>query len=128
MKRLSVLVVDDVEAFGRLLADGLRESGHRVALAVNGAQAAAMLSKLRFDLVVTDIIMPVSDGFELIEAVRRAQPAAKVIAMSGGGKLYSADACLEAAREAAVDAVMEKPFGPQALKEAIERLFGSADA
>jgi len=123
MKSLSILVVDDVEAFAHLLAEGLRQEGHSVTCAEDGRIAATLLGERTFDLVVTDIIMPVSDGFELIDEVRKVQPKARIFAMSGGGNLYSAGACLEAAEQSGVDAVLRKPFGPQALNEAMVRVF-----
>jgi CheY-like chemotaxis protein len=124
MNPLSILVVDDVEAFARLLADGLRESGHAVACASDGKDAAAMLGRVKFDLVITDIIMPAADGYELIDQVRKIQPQVRIIAMSGGGKLYDPGAVLGAAQQSGADAVLQKPFGPDVLKREIERLFG----
>ncbi len=123
MQPLSILVVDDVDAFARLLADGLRQLGHAVACASNGRDATALVAKLRFDVVVTDIVMASGSGFDLIDDVKRLQPRARLIAMSGGGNLYSADACLRAADETGVDALLQKPFGPKELGDAIERLY-----
>lgn len=123
MPSLSILVVDDVLAFAELLAQGLRGLGHTTTCAGDGREAAALLIQQRFDVVVTDIIMPVGDGFELIDAVKRVQPDARIIAMSGGGKLYSAGAVLDAAQQNGVDAILQKPFGPQALSEALDRVL-----
>jgi CheY-like chemotaxis protein len=126
MAPLSILVVDDVESFAKLLAQGLRDRGHAVTCATNGTDAAAVLKHLRFDAVVTDIIMPSGDGFELIDEVKRMQPHARILAMSGGGKAYSAGACLQAAEGSGIHAVLQKPFGPEALSQALERLFPAA--
>jgi two-component system, chemotaxis family, chemotaxis protein CheY len=123
MSPLSILVVDDVEAFARLIADTLRQAGHAVTCANNGRDAVVLLPKLRFDVVITDIIMPVSNGFELIDEVKRVQPEARILAISGGGKLYSADACLQSAEQSGTNAVLLKPFGPAELLDAVERLF-----
>lgn len=123
MTPISILVVDDNEAFAALLAEGLRERGHTVACASDGKAAAKLVHSQRYDAIITDIIMPTGDGFELIDEVKRTLPDARVIAMSGGGKLYSAGACLQAAEQNGVDAIMQKPFGPQAIAEQLERLF-----
>jgi CheY-like chemotaxis protein len=123
MGPLSILVVDDVAAFARLLADSLRAAGHAVVCAANGREAIGLLPAHRFDLVVTDIIMPVGNGFELIDEVRRLQPAARILAISGGGKLYSAEACLQSAEQSGTDGVLLKPFGPGELIDAVQRLF-----
>jgi CheY-like chemotaxis protein len=119
----SILVVDDVDAFARLLADGLREAGHAVICAANGRDAAEILTKVKFDVVITDIIMPVGSGFELIDEIKRTQPEARIIAISGGGKLYDAAACLQAAEQGGTDAVLLKPFGPKALLDTLEKVF-----
>lgn len=123
MSPLSILVVDDNEAFAALLAEGLRERGHTVTCAGDGRAAVALVHANPYDAVITDIIMPTGDGFELIDEVKRTRPKTRVIAMSGGGKLYSAGACLQAAEQNGVNAVMQKPFGPQAIAEQLERLF-----
>jgi CheY-like chemotaxis protein len=125
MQPRSILLVDDVEPFARLLADSLREAGHTVVCAANGRDAALFVSKLRFDAVVTDIIMPESNGFELIDEIKRVQPQARILAISGGGKLYSAAACLQAAEQSGTHAVLLKPFGPAELLDALEKLFAA---
>jgi CheY-like chemotaxis protein len=123
MGSLSILVVEDVEAFAGVLLTGLSDAGHRVVHASDGSQAANLMSRERFDLVITDIIMPEADGFDVIDTTRKLQPHARVFAMSGGGKLYSAHACLEAAETSNVDAILLKPFTLEDLNERIERLF-----
>jgi two-component system, chemotaxis family, chemotaxis protein CheY len=123
MAPLSILVVDDVEAFARLIADTLRQAGHAVTCANNGRDAVVLLPKLRFDLVITDIIMPSGDGFELIDEVKRLQPEARILAISGGGKLYSAEACLQSAEQSGTSGILLKPFGPAELLDTVQRLF-----
>jgi YesN/AraC family two-component response regulator len=97
--------------------------GHDVVYAANGKDGAAFLKKVRFDLVVTDIIMPEMDGLELIEIVKKVQPEARILAISGGGKLYTAQACLEAVEKGGADAVLLKPFGPEILMRTLEQMF-----
>ena len=125
MESRSILVVEDAEAFASALTAALTDAGHRVTYARNGAEADAALAAQPFDLVITDIIMPGQDGFEVIEHVRRIQPAARIFAMSGGGKLYSAHACLEAAEGSGIDAVFLKPFSFETLLARMRTLFAS---
>jgi chemosensory pili system protein ChpA (sensor histidine kinase/response regulator) len=69
MKRHSVLVVDDDAGVRSLYVDALEESGHRVAIAVDGAEALAKLREGSHPCVVlTDLRMPRMDGFELSRA------------------------------------------------------------
>lgn len=66
-----ILLVEDDEASVRLYANGLRQKGFEVHVACDGNDAAAMLEKDRFNIVVTDLMMPKSDGFSLVELVSR---------------------------------------------------------
>jgi CheY-like chemotaxis protein len=69
MKRHSVLVVDDDASVRSLYADALEESGHRVAIAVDGIEALARLREGSHPCVVlTDLRLPRMDGFELSRA------------------------------------------------------------
>ena len=72
VKRHSVLVVDDDPNVRALYVDSLEESGHRVAIANDGAQALDTLREGPHPCVVlTDLRMPRMDGFELLRAVSR---------------------------------------------------------
>lgn len=79
-----ILLVDDETSFIRSLADGLEMAGERfhVTTAENGKQAVELLKKLRFNLIITDLNMPVMDGFELLDYIKREQPGARVMVMS----------------------------------------------
>ena len=72
MKRHSVLVVDDDANVRALYVDALEESGHQVAIAIDGTQALDVLRAGDHPCVVlTDLRMPRMDGFELSRAVSR---------------------------------------------------------
>jgi CheY-like chemotaxis protein len=64
-----VLVVDDEVGIANLLADVLSDEGHRVLVAVNGHEALKRVEEERPDLVITDFMMPVMDGAQLIRAL-----------------------------------------------------------
>lgn len=65
-----ILVVDDDDRIRDLLAKFLRQKGLRVSTASDGARALALLSQMRFDLVILDVMMPRVDGFEVTARVR----------------------------------------------------------
>ena len=65
-----VLVVDDTRFFQKVVGEHLGGAGFDISTAENGSQALAMLQKQPFDLVVSDIEMPVMDGHGLAKAVR----------------------------------------------------------
>ncbi|MHB1046090.1 MAG: response regulator transcription factor [Thermoanaerobaculia bacterium] len=68
----SILVVDDDPAIRRSLAAELKAEGYAVAEAADGREALAAFAREEPDLVLTDLAMPVSDGFDVVSGVRRA--------------------------------------------------------
>jgi CheY-like chemotaxis protein len=64
-----VLIVDDEVGIANLLSDVLSDEGHRVLVAVNGHEGLKRAGEERPDLVITDFMMPVMDGGELIKAM-----------------------------------------------------------
>lgn len=81
---MDILLVDDETAFASGLADGLEMYGDRfhVITAENGKQAVDLLKTAVFDLVITDLNMPVMNGFDLLEYVKRERPGTRVIVIS----------------------------------------------
>jgi CheY-like chemotaxis protein len=117
---LSILVADDEDGIRQLLHHWLEGRGHTVAV-VDSAQAAIrLLGQQPFDLVITDVVMPDGDGFELIAAIRKAQPNTRIVAISGGGKYLEGNDCLRMARGLGAHAVVMKPFTWEQLQVGIE--------
>lgn len=104
-----ILVCED-DAVYRELADGILSArGHQVVFAENGDQALSKLVDGKFDLIVTDLVMPGADGLEIIRSIRENQGQVPVLAMSGGlGSLK--DPLLLAASVMGANKVIEKPF------------------
>jgi len=73
MKQAILLVEDDLD-LGNLLKQYLELSGYSVVLCVNGIDAKEQLQKKVFDIVLTDILMPLEDGFNLAAYLNRAYP------------------------------------------------------
>ncbi|TPW19007.1 MAG: two-component system, cell cycle response regulator, partial [Elusimicrobia bacterium] len=114
----SVLVVDDEPAVRATCARVLRDMGLRVECAAGPEAAVALLEKRRFDLVLTDLGLPnPGDGERLAGEVRRRDPSADVLIMTGFPALESA---LAALRSGVYDYLV-KPFGPAALQAAVSR-------
>jgi two-component system chemotaxis response regulator CheY len=110
MKTLSVLVADDEEDIRLLLEQWLKPLGHAVACVGNATEAIKHLKRVRFDLIITDVLMPDGDGTKLIEAVKESQPAARILAISGGGRYMDSNDCLRIARGLGADTAILKPF------------------
>jgi two-component system, NtrC family, nitrogen regulation response regulator GlnG len=82
MEHGDILVVDDDTATRDLLAELLTDAGYRVRLAVNGADGLRQMRARLPALLLTDLLMPVMTGVELIRAARAAYPTLKIIVMT----------------------------------------------
>jgi CheY-like chemotaxis protein len=117
-----VLVVEDDLDLLRQVAARFAAAGYAVETAADGESAVGKLRAGCFDLVVTDIVMPVRDGAEVITTVRQRQPEAKLIAVSGGYRAKAAD-FLRMALALGADEALAKPFSHDILLEAAHRLL-----
>ena len=79
----TVLLVEDDPSLLDMLAQTLQRAGFTVVTAVHGADALTQMRTLDADIVVTDILMPAMDGFELIRTLRAKWPQLPIVAMSG---------------------------------------------
>jgi len=83
-RRYSILIVDDDPMVCRLFEELCRRTGHDSASARNGAEALESMKARRFDMVISDIRMPVMDGFELFRHLETNAPGVKRVLMTGG--------------------------------------------
>ena len=70
MPDLNVLVVDDEPAVRQVLAAAIGKAGYVVETAASASEALARLDKAPFDVVLSDVFMPVTDGIELLKQAR----------------------------------------------------------
>jgi CheY-like chemotaxis protein len=110
----SILVVDDQEDLREIFQAKLMAAGYHVVTAANGREALVALTRAKFDLVLTDVLMPEQDGVEVVMALRRLPGSPPVIAMSGGGRVAAAE-YLRIARGLGAVAIIEKPFSDEQL-------------
>jgi CheY-like chemotaxis protein len=100
-----ILIVDDNQAFAENLAEILEDSGAKVTTAASGAEAVELVRKTRFDLLLSDMRMPVMSGAELVHRIRRLDPGLPAIVITA----YTNDDDLTAARQEGLLAVLPKP-------------------
>lgn len=67
----SILVIDDDEIIQNVLEKILSKEGHRVEIAKNGKEGLAKLDLIVYDLVITDLMMPYANGFEIISKLKQ---------------------------------------------------------
>jgi diguanylate cyclase (GGDEF)-like protein len=116
-----ILVADDDWFSRQVYADCLAQGGHEVVTASDAEQALARLRAERFDLLVTDVVMPGMDGLELLERAKELMPHLDVIVLTG---LDSVDAAVRAMRGGAHHYLV-KPVSPEALLLNVRRCLES---
>lgn len=117
---LVIAIADDMPEICAFVRECLKAAGHEVVCAANGAELRRLARGQRLDLVITDIMMPESDGFEVIADMRKLNPHIRIIAMSGGGKTMNGGDCLRVARTLGADAILAKPFNTSQLVSTVE--------
>lgn len=101
-----ILVVDDNEAVCATLMELLGDEGYAVTAVTDGAGAFAALVRDRYHLTLLDLVLPDTNGIEILRRIRQDQPATDAIMMTSNASLESA---LEALHLGAEDYLL-KPF------------------
>jgi two-component system, NtrC family, response regulator AtoC len=118
MPELQVLVVDDEPAIRQVLAAALSKAGHTVDSAASGAEALAKLEKTPFDVVLSDVFMPVMDGIELLKQARlRGHPATFIMVTA----FASVDSAIDAIKAGAWDYIT-KPVRHEEILHRLEQI------
>ncbi len=118
----TILIIDDDEQFNLMLKSALTIKGYDVDTASNGKEAKALYQSNVYDVIITDIIMPNVDGYEVILDLRRMGMSDRIIAVSGGGRT-AADDYLITAKHFDVAATFNKPVDLQALRAKVEEII-----
>lgn len=120
-----ILVIEDNPIVRSTVGRILQAGGYEVISASDGLQGVAAFRKEQPDLVVTDIIMPEQEGIETIRQILSDRPNAKIIAISGGGRIGNTD-FLQIARKVGASEVLPKPFDPDDLLQLVANCFKAA--
>lgn len=119
-----ILVVDDEEQIRSMLAQMLEHEGFEVDTAENGEEGMNLISRHAYDLIITDMIMPIKDGLKLIMELVRDYPDQRILAISGGGAI-KAERYLTMAGYLGDDIVtLEKPFKREILLALVNEQLG----
>jgi CheY-like chemotaxis protein len=133
----NILIIDDEPDVRDAVKRVLDRAGYTVRTAATAMDAMAELERVPADVVITDIIMPKINGVQVIEAIRKAFPSVRIIAISGGGNFgitayqptaITTTAYLASAEKAGAHMVLTKPFEAVDLIQAVETLLGVGHA
>jgi DNA-binding NtrC family response regulator len=118
-----VLLIDDEEYVRMTLTQALEDDGHEVIVAINGHDGLNRYIREKPDLVVTDVLMPEKEGIETVLELRKLDPKAKIIVISGGGRINNLD-FLEVARKFGASAALRKPLPIDEFSRAVKDCLG----
>jgi CheY-like chemotaxis protein len=122
MKKYKILVVEDFEPSREVISEILEALGYAYKTADNGYEAVLILKSQDFDLVLMDIQMPLLNGFETTEHIRRNLKYPKniipIVAMTGWEHASDLN---QTYKEENFDGIIEKPFSMEKLDETIKK-------
>ena len=118
----SILVAEDDQAVRDFVSRALAYYGHSVTSVPDGSAALAALSERRFDLMLTDIVMPGLDGLALAAQANKTDPAMPVLMMTG----FASEG--QRAQNAAIERVISKPFSLKEICAAVEEALAGRRA
>jgi CheY-like chemotaxis protein len=116
----TVLVVDDDSSVRNVMSQILENLGYDVVTASHGLEAVTLFQaeRCRIDLVMTDLRMPVMDGYEAVALLRAANPSVRIVCMSS----YLAESCPAGAF------FLEKPFTVQSVRDCVRKALSDKPA
>lgn len=115
----TILIVEDEKRVTDLLKIGLEENGYQTMVAYDGAMGLRLFQSNSFQLVISDIILPKLDGFELCKEIRKVNERIPILMLTALG---SADDKLEGF-DAGADDYMVKPFDFRELNARVKVLL-----
>lgn len=115
----TILIVEDEKRVADLLKIGLEENGYQTMVAYDGAMGLRLFQSNSFQLVISDIILPKMDGFELCKEIRKVNERIPILMLTALG---SADDKLEGF-DAGADDYMVKPFDFRELNARVKVLL-----
>ena len=116
---INILVVDDDPVACALLKETLLAENYLVDTAINGLEALKTIRERSYDLVITDFIMPLLDGLELLTKAKAELPGLQVILITASRQ----EAILVEARRQGADAVIPKPLEMKKLFNIIKNIL-----
>ena len=117
----TVLAVDDEKSIVRLVQINLQRAGYNVVTASDGKQALDMIEAEPPDMVISDVMMPFMDGFELLKRLKQNPVTRELPIIMLTAKAMDSD--VYEGWRAGADFYLTKPFNPQELLMWVRRIF-----
>jgi len=117
-KHIEVLVIDDEPGVRSVLTEALAADGYFVYLA-DGTNAQEVLTARKYDLIITDLRMPVMDGLQTLALAKEKSPEVKLIVITG----YPSEETLQLCRELGVARYLVKPFSIREFRQVVKNVL-----
>jgi CheY-like chemotaxis protein len=118
-----ILVAEDNETIQDVVSSILHFMGFEVALGGNGVEALSLFLENSFDLVLTDLEMPIMDGWSLTHCIKERSPNTPVVLMTGS----DGETVRKKMERAPVDSVIFKPFRLEDLERTVQGALASRE-
>lgn len=122
MVKKSILIIDDSASMRAILGDMLADAGYNVVEAVDGNAGLELVKKTKFDLIITDLSMPVMDGIAFVREAKK-MPSCKfvpIVVLTAEGDA----AKLDEAKKAGASTWLTKPFKEKQLRTVLQMVLG----
>lgn len=119
--RRSILVVDDDPVFCSIMQEVLGRSGYSVRWVHSAKEALAALAHFAPDLVLTDVMMPDTDGLTLVRQIRQDPRWREIPTVVISARVMGSER--DAAKQAGADAFLGKPFSIRSLTRTIDEIL-----
>lgn len=119
----NILIIEDEKEIREGLVEFLEDAGFKVDSAENGQQGLGKIGKKDFDVVVTDLIMPIVGGMEVLRETKRMKPHTRVILITA---FATVDNAVEAMKAGASDYIT-KPFRIDEVQTKIRKVLAEAE-
>jgi DNA-binding NtrC family response regulator len=118
--RTTILVIDDDEAMREYVCFALETAGFTMLCAKDGKEGLELVKRNVPHVVVTDLIMPDTEGIETILAIRTLYPECRIIAMSGAA---NSETYLSMAQCLGANGILQKPFDRSQIQNAVREVL-----
>ena len=116
----SILVVEDLDPLRDLICLILEEDGYHVESASNGKEGLELFSTKHFDMVFTDLLMPVMSGIEMGEKIKRINKNIPIVLVTAWMMEYTESEV----RSKGIDYIVKKPFSEDQLRQLARNELG----